>query len=69
MADANPATQADPGQPAPATEILMPPVEKAEVVVQAPAKVDPKEIQKLVKAAESEGKSAMVIGNAVRVDN
>lgn len=68
MADATPVTQADQSQPAPANEILMPPVEKTEVV-QVPAKVDPKEIQKMVKALEAEGKSVLVVGNAVRVDN
>lgn len=70
MANATPVTKAAPEAeaPAPADERLMPPAEAPKPKAKA-EKADKGDLDALVAAAEKDGKTAVVTGNAVRVDN
>jgi hypothetical protein len=75
MAKANPVNPADkaPSEPAKADERLMPPAPPLEVKktsrLPSGTAADPKDLEALVAEAEAEGKRAVVVGNAVRVDH
>lgn len=61
MAKAIPVSSGEAGEPAPAEEVFPVPVGQEPVVTE--------EVVALVAEAEAAGKKAVVIGNAVRVDN
>jgi hypothetical protein len=70
MADATPVTKADKAaqEPAKADERVMPPVQSPKAPAPAP-KAKPSDLEALVAEAEASGKKALIVGNAVRVDN
>lgn len=67
MAKATPITDTIPADPAAAQDIPMPAV--VAVKAPAPVKVEKADLGALLTASLDEGKTAFVIGNAVRVDN